>query len=206
MGGRTGRTTKRVSRPKSTDRKKAEQPSSATVDDFPELMDRVRKAITDYGREQSAPSAREAVDVAGAELEKLLPKLEPLLPRRFRKGVGRLWSLADLKALVEGRGELWPRRSGGLDPTLYHLVGRNIRYAKERGRAAAIAEDLRTLAESVSPKRRGRPPSITLKEVVEARKLKLSGLSYAAVARKLKRDPKAIRSALRHHYPEKKSN
>ena len=208
MGGRTGRKSRPLSPPlKPTGQEKVEQDGSQRrLFDFPRLMERVRKAVSEDAWEQSDLPTGEEFAIVRTLLTRAFAKAGPL-PKSPKKHADlSLRRLDEIEAILAGRAEPWPRRQLGLDPAVYHLVTLNIRYAKEQGRGDTLKKDLKDLVNFVSPGKRGRPASIPFDEVQHALALKQQGLSYAKIARQLNHTPEAVRSALRHHYPQKKSD
>jgi len=198
MGGRTGhRTRPPAGRPVVTTGRRAS---------FPEVIARVGEVLYQpYSIQEFEEEVYCKVSRIFDELEIRITPVRPKDQLRFeemRQGLDRVRG-----HVARMTSSPRPEKLTGLHPLVSSLVHHNLLHAAERGDLEATLDELREVVAFWEPpkRRRGRPPTIPLYTVVEAKRLHDKGWSIRRIAEKLDHPRTRIRTALRHHYPEKKS-
>ena len=203
MGGRSGH---RI-------RQEAARPAVTPVGSagFPALMAEVAEIVRRYQHpptkeelQDSLRRIRHLYEELEAEVTPLPARLQPM-SESVPKGLDRLDARAG--TLTRPPTETWR----GLHPAVWVLLARNLHHAAQTGDLDAALDSLRLTVAYYTPKSpeatrpKGRPPTMPLEDVVAAKRLRDQGLSYGRISKKLNHPASRIGSALRHHYPQKKS-
>jgi hypothetical protein len=206
MGGNSGSRRKRARRPV------VSRPVRDVGVGFPELIAEVAAVIGRHEARQHQGPVTSAEIVEGFRtakrfLEEFKAKYTPLPASAQPLFEAPIESLEHIESMLEGRTPPPTEKERGLHPFVRILIENNLRHAAQAGDLDAALDELRSLAALKEPpkRRRGRPSILTLEEIVEAKRLRDSGRSYGEIAKTLNHPSARISSALKHHYPPKKS-
>jgi hypothetical protein len=179
--------------------------------DFLSFVERLRVGLAVATREGSPRvDPVEVLMAIRRAIERRLQASQPLPARLRRIGDELRRELATIDGLASGAAT--PSGAASLfHPLVRALLWMNHAYAAETAGRDVADEELHAITRNLTRKPKGRPATIAMGVVREAKRLRDDGLSYARIARKLHlKDGPTIRSALAYHFPtesrEKKSS
>jgi hypothetical protein len=115
--------------------------------------------------------------------------------------------LDHVKAMNERREGPPPDAPKYLNHWVYYLLQLNYHYAKDRADPELVKAEFRRVIAGLTKGAKGRPRTITEAQAQEAKRLREDGWSYGRIAKHLNLgDARRVRTALEHHYPQKKSD
>jgi len=179
-------------------------------------MERLRAALDAAGDSDSGATRAETLERARQLFEIYVSdcKSQPQVAR-FHRMVDEMRRHFEyfeyVEAVVNGRVSLPSNTPCLFDPLVRWLLSQNYSYAVETaGRDAAKAE-LLDFVKALTQGTRGRPATIPVQRVQEARRLWDTGMSFGQIGKTLGLGSGSrVRTALRHHFPDrfavKKSN
>jgi hypothetical protein len=179
--------------------------------DFKELIDMVRAAVVEYHRRRITDTG--ATTSAADDLQQALTLFRQVID----KETSEVPLPSAVQELVEATVKNFQLLIGGLqgrqaipldtqlDVTVHYLLSRNVAVLKSVIGADAVRKDLLNVVHQLAGKPRGRPTSVSVETLRQAKRLRLQGLSHGRIANKLGFSRQQVVTMLKHHFPEKKS-
>ena len=177
--------------------------------DFPELMERVRSVL---GAHFSAPELKGDFKKVEQEFETVYRKVErPTVGLQkdsaiLSRELDRIYDLLDKARKPADTSTSANPPAVFIHPLVRLLLWLNFEYAKRVGGVAAAEAELVGIVKGWTKKRRGAPPKLAMGQLQEIKRLRDEGLSFAQIGKQLGLSGSQVRTALQHHYPEKKSS
>lgn len=176
-----------------------EPPPSSAI--FFDTMRRIVEFRASMLADESWSALTGRLRILGRSFVEKFEQLGPV-PPRIREQLDALTTTIDELATADISNQLPLEEYPGTHPVLELLINENFAHLERQfGREVAERAFNDVFKSVCRPRKRGRPPRISVEAVQKAKALRDKGQSYDQIGRKVGLTRTQVRSALKHHFP-----